>query len=72
MFWYYLKDYFEQKCSRIVWRFLKNKQNVRFPIGVQREEIQQWRQARSRPRDKEALNIMLREKWVKITNAEYA
>ena len=37
------------------------KQNKRrFPEGVQREEIQQWRQARPRPGEKETLNIMLR------------
>ena len=33
----------------------------RFPEGVQKEEIQQWRQARSRPREKETHNIKLRE-----------
>ena len=33
-----------------------------FPMGVQKEEIQQWRQARLRPGEKESLNIMLREK----------
>ena len=33
----------------------------RFPEGVQQEEIQQWRQAWSRPGKKETLNIMLRE-----------
>ena len=33
----------------------------RFPEGVQKEEVQQWRQARSRPGEKETLNIMLRE-----------
>ena len=35
----------------------------RFPEGVQKEEIQQWRQARSRPGEKETLNIMLKEKY---------
>ena len=35
----------------------------RFPEGVHKEEIQQWRLARSRPGEKETLNIMLREKW---------
>ena len=30
--------------------------------GGQKEEIQQWRQARSRPGEKETLNIMLRER----------
>ena len=29
----------------------------RFPEGVQKEEIQQWRQAQSRPGEKETLNI---------------
>ena len=33
----------------------------RFPEGVQKEGIQQWRQARSRPGEKETLNIMLRK-----------
>ena len=33
----------------------------RFPEGVQKEKIQQWRQARSWPGEKETLNIMLRE-----------
>ena len=33
----------------------------RFPGGVQKDEIQQWRQARSRPEEKETLNIILRE-----------
>ena len=32
-----------------------------FPEGVQKEEIQRWRQARSRPGEKETLNNMLRE-----------
>ena len=36
--------------------------NRRFPEGVQKEEIQRWRQARPRPGKKETLNIMLREK----------
>ena len=39
----------------------REKYNRRFPEGVQKEEIQQWRQARSRPGEKETLNIMLRE-----------
>ena len=34
----------------------------RFPEGVPKEGIQQWRQARSRPGEKETLNIMLRGK----------
>ena len=34
----------------------------RFLEGVQKEEIQQWRQARSRPEEKETRNIMLWEK----------
>ena len=34
----------------------------RFPEAVQKEEIQQWRQARSRPGKKETHNIKLREK----------
>ena len=38
------------------------KYSSRFPEGVQKEEIQQGRQARSRPGEKETLNIMLREK----------
>jgi hypothetical protein len=38
------------------------KYNRCFPEGVQKEEIQQWRQARSRPEEKKPLNIMLREK----------
>ena len=33
----------------------------RFPEGVQKEEIQQWRQARTRPGEKETHNIKLRE-----------
>ena len=33
-----------------------------FPMGVQKEEIQQWRPARSRPGEMEAINIMLIEK----------
>ena len=33
----------------------------RFPDGVPKAEIQQWRQVRSRPGEKETLNIMLRE-----------
>ena len=33
----------------------------RFPEGVQKEEIQQCRQARSRPGEKETHNIKLRE-----------
>ena len=39
--------------------------NNRFPRGVRKEEIQQWRQAQSRPGEKEPLNIMLREKLIK-------
>ena len=41
----------------------------RFPEGVQKDEIQQWRQARSRPGEMETLNMMLREKcnlWKQI------
>ena len=38
------------------------KHSAHSPKRVQKEEIQQWRQARSRPRGKETLNIMLREK----------
>ena len=34
----------------------------RFPEGGKKEEIQQWRQARSRSGEKETLNIMLRKK----------
>ena len=34
----------------------------RFLEGVQKEEIQEWRQARSQPEEKETLNIMLRKK----------
>ena len=38
----------------------------RFPDGgVQKEEVQQWRQARARPGNKETLNIMLKEKELK-------
>ena len=37
----------------------------RFPEGVQKEEIQQWRQARSRPGEKETINITLRTKTKK-------
>ena len=33
----------------------------RFPEGVQKEEIQQWRQSRLRSGEKETLNIMLGE-----------
>ena len=36
------------------------KKNSRFPEGFQKEQIQQWRKGRSRPREKETLNIMLR------------
>ena len=36
----------------------------RFPEGLQKAKIQQWRQARSRTGEKETLNIMLREKCV--------
>ena len=40
----------------------REKYNRSFPEGVQEEKIQQWRQARSRPGEKEeTLNIMLRE-----------
>ena len=38
----------------------REKNFLRFPEGVQKEGIQKWRQARSRPREKETLNIMLR------------
>ena len=34
----------------------------RFPEEIQKEEIQQWRQARSRPGEKETHNIKSREK----------
>ena len=34
----------------------------RFPEGLQKEEIQQWWQARSRPGEQETHNIKLREK----------
>ena len=37
----------------------------RFPEGVQKEEIQQWRQARSRPREKETRNICWGGKMVR-------
>ena len=40
--------------------------NGHFPSGVQEEEIQQWRQAWSRPREKETINIMLREEIAQI------
>ena len=40
------------------------KYSRRFLEGVQKEEIQQWRQARSLPGEKETLNIMLREKRI--------
>ena len=43
----------------------------RFPEGVHKEEIQQWRQARSRPGEKETLNIMSREKLSKIDHWEW-
>ena len=44
----------------------------RFPEEVQKEEIQQRRQARSLPGEKETLNSMLREKMVasKIKNSK--
>ena len=42
-------------------KFLFLNYSSRFPEGVQKEEIQQWRQAQPRPGEKEALNIMLRE-----------
>ena len=35
-----------------------------FPRWFQKEEIQQWRQARLRPGEKETLNIMLRGKMI--------
>ena len=34
-----------------------------FSRGGPKEEIQQWRQGRSRPGEKETFNIMLREKY---------
>ena len=40
----------------------REKYNRRFPEGVQKEKIQQRRQARSRPGEKETLNIMSAEK----------
>ena len=39
----------------------REKNSRRFPEGVQKEEIQQWRQAPSRPGEEETLNIVLRE-----------
>ena len=36
-----------------------------FPEGVPKEEIKQWRRARSRPGEKETLNIMLMENTLK-------
>ena len=37
------------------------KNNDRFPRGLPKKKIQQWRQAQSRPGEKETLDIMLRE-----------
>ena len=59
-----LYDFYEKVKTypaRGVKRDPREKYNRRFPEGVQKEEIQQWRQARSRPGEKETLNIMLRE-----------
>ena len=43
------------------WEKYKN-YSSRFPEGVQKEEIQLWRQAQSRPGEKETHNIKLMEK----------
>ena len=40
----------------------REKYNRRFTEYVQKEEIQQWRQARSRSEEKKTLNIVLRER----------
>ena len=39
-----------------------------FQGGQQKEEIQQWRQARSRPEETQTLNIMLKEKMPAAEN----
>ena len=60
---------FYEKSQKIFTRGLKKGSAAKkhenysgsFPEGVQKEEIQQWRQARSRPREKETHNIKLRE-----------
>ena len=46
------------------------KYSRRIPERVQTEEIQESRQARSRPADKETLNTMLREKMIKTKTLE--
>ena len=47
-----------------MWKNEKKCENYsgRFPEGVPKKEIQQWRQARSRPGEKETHNTKLREK----------
>ena len=42
------------------WEKYKN-YSGRLPERIQKEEIKQWRQAQSRPGEKETLNIVLRE-----------
>ena len=56
-FKYCLKSVFFLVLSKVV--FFRSYENYisRFPEGVQKKEIQQWRQARSRPGEKDALKI---------------
>ena len=53
---------------------LTNLKNMQWPfsLGVPKGEIQQWRQALSRPGEKENLNIMLRGKLVRMYGPHHA
>ena len=55
-------DFYERTLPGGLKRGPHENYSRRFPEGVRKEEIQQWRQARSRPGEKETLNIMLRER----------
>ena len=58
-----LYDFYEKSQKRYPARGLKKgSPRKKTPPGVQKEEIQKWRQARSRPGEKETHNIKLREK----------
>ena len=67
-FRYYLTNmflkYLFRYCLEVFLNMFETNLNYssRFPEGVEKEEIQQWRQARSRPAEKKTLNIMLKEK----------
>ena len=60
----FVSKYLFRYCLKCLFLFFKQKKEnyrSRFFWWIKKEEIQQWRQTRSRPGGKETLHIMLRE-----------